>query len=164
MIEFYSYTDVMKLTIEAEQIVKEMLWIKDWAIYLKSRNKPQKAFMRFSVSGHGECHSNILYSSRCLVDMCLNNFEKTSISSVSHPEYYNDAVDLTSDYPIIWYPIYKQSKFKIIGVLEIASPRLLIFNHAAMLEIEDSQTIDTFLSFYSCQLEMIQKLSGSAFE
>ena len=33
MIEFYNYTDIMKLTIEAENLVKEMLCLKDWVIY-----------------------------------------------------------------------------------------------------------------------------------
>ena len=114
-------------------------------------------FMKFNSSPNGEWSSTILFSSRSLITLCLNNYENTPVSSISFPDQYNDAIDLNSEYPIIWYPIYQQSTFKIIGVLEIASPRLLTFNHAAMLEIEDSQIIDTFLNFYAGQLEILKR-------
>lgn len=160
MIEFYNYTDSMKLIVESEKLLKTMLGTKDLAILLRNQNDYANSIMRIFELPNGDYNSNILISKKSLATLCLNNFDNFQISSVSFPEHVNESIDLNSQFPIIWFPIYKQTEFKIIGVLEIASPRALVFNHNAMLEIEDSQVIDTFLKLFVGQLELINKINS----
>ena len=74
----------------------------------------------------GNTHQTSWYQNKSLATLCLNNFENYQVSSISFPEFINESVDLQTEFPVIWYPIYKQTGFKIIGVLEVASPRAVV--------------------------------------
>ena len=101
MIEFYNYTDSMKLIVESEKLLKTMLGTKDLAILLRNQNDYANSIMRIFELPNGDYNSNILISKKSLATLCLNNFDNFQISSVSFPEHVNESIDLNSQFPII---------------------------------------------------------------
>lgn len=117
------------------------------------------SIMKVKMDKFGNLHSSILTSLYSLASYSMKVIKP--VCSLSMKEYYNPNVDMESKHPVIWVIIpynlssanlqslNKSDGFDIIGIIQIATPKWVTFNHAAKLDNEDSMIVDTFVKYLS---------------